>query len=76
MTTSILIDPDLREEAKKRGIKLSYLIERGWQSIQEETGASERLKDAEDTILKLQGMITTINTRYLDLKDSINQVTK
>ena len=44
VTTSIKIEHATREQAKARGIKLSYIFKRGWEAINEATAHSERLK--------------------------------
>jgi hypothetical protein len=73
VTTSILIDPVIREEIQKAGHKLSYCTIRGWESIKGETGQSKRLQEAETTIMKLQSLITNINTKYWELKDTVDK---
>ena len=68
-----MIDRLTREEARKRGIPIKYLVKRGWESIIGETGQAQRIKELEGRVTTLQNHIASLRTSLNDIRNKQEQ---
>jgi hypothetical protein len=73
VTTTVQILKTTRDECRKRGIKLRYLVERGWQSINNETGQSTIIKEQGEKIERMSRLISSQQRQISDVHNRLDK---